>query len=112
MVVVTSLLVLLAAALTYQELGLLKETDFALIQRSWRSRAGQLDLSPTGYNNGHAQLRGDLFSRLQQALEAPSMPPYRAYALQRECRSNCSNLGNCMTDLGVCQCPGGERQHE
>jgi hypothetical protein len=44
-------------------------------------------------------------------LDVPSRPSAQVLeqvlAQQRQCPNNCSNVGNCLGDLGICQCPGG-----
>jgi hypothetical protein len=40
-------------------------------------------------------------------LEVPSRPLTQLLAQLRPCPNNCSGVGNCLGDLGVCQCPGG-----
>lgn len=48
-------------------------------------------------------------SPMQQRSDTTFWPPSRVYAVQHPCFNSCSNVGNCMSDLGVCQCPGGAR---
>jgi hypothetical protein len=45
---------------------------------------------------------------LQQVPDRVMEPSSHVYCLQRPCPNNCSNIGNCLSDLGECQCPGGK----
>jgi hypothetical protein len=106
--VLTATALVLAVVLTYHELAMLENSDFATVSRTWRQRAGQLFRAQAA---GDSRERGgDLLIQLQPAPEVASLPLSRAYALQRRCPNDCSSVGNCMTDLGICQCPGGEQQ--
>jgi hypothetical protein len=54
------------------------------------------------------QWRSHWKHQLQQVPDLVTQKVSRVYGSQQSCPNNCSNIGNCLSDLGECQCPGGE----